>query len=70
MKYLGGDGITKNAVLPTRGEYIAVLPTRGQFVGLREPWRKRGGSVFEGGLTLQCTLCVVSMVDTLSQGDW
>ena len=53
------------------GQDIAVLPKRGeyrQFADLRGSWRKRGGNVFEGGLILQSTLCVVSMVDTSQSG--
>ena len=49
------------AVLPKREEYR-------QFAGLRGSWRKRAGSVFEGRLILQCTLCIVSMVDTSQSG--
>ena len=44
-----------------RGEYR-------QFSDLRGSWRKRDGGVFERGLILQCTLCVVSMVDTSQSG--
>ena len=50
---------------------IGDLPKRGelrQFAYLRESWQKRGGGVFEEGLILQCTLCVVSMVDTPQSG--
>ena len=64
MQYLGGMGSRKKqdiAVLPKRGEYR-------QFAGLRGSWRKRGGSAFEGEVILQCTLCVVSMVDTSQSG--
>ena len=53
------------------GQDIAVLPKRGeyrQFADLRGSWRKRGCNVFEGGLVLRCTLCVVSMVDTSQSG--
>ena len=49
------------AVLPKREEYR-------QFAGLRGSWRKRAGSVFEGRLILQCTLYIVSMVDTSQSG--
>ena len=64
MQYLGG-------IRSRKKQDIAVLPKRGEhrhFVGLRGSWRKRWGSVFEGGLILQCTLCVVSMVDTSQSG--
>ena len=64
MQYLGWMWSRKKqdiAVLPKRGEYR-------QFAGLRGSWRKRGGSVSEWGLILQCTLCVVSMVDTSQSG--
>ena len=63
MQYLGGGrGWGQDiAVLPKRGEYR-------QFADLRGSWRKRGCNVFEGGLVLQCTLCVVSMVDTSQSG--
>ena len=49
------------AELPKTGEYK-------QFADLRGSWRKRVAGVFERGLILQCTLCVVSMVDTSQSG--
>ena len=60
MQFSGGRGSRKKqdiAVLPKWGKYR-------QFADLKGSWRKRGGGVFEGGLILQCTLCVVSMADT------
>ena len=62
--FQGGRGSRKKqdiAVLPKWGKYR-------QFADLRGSWRKRGGGVFEGGLMLWCTLCVVSMVDTSQSG--
>ena len=50
---------------------IAVLPKWRewrQFADLRGSWQQIGGGVFEEGLILQCTLCVVSMVDTSQSG--
>ena len=49
------------AELPKTGEYK-------QFADLRGSWRKRVAGVFERGLILQFTLCVVSMVDTSQSG--
>ena len=40
------------------------------FADLRGSWRERGDSVYEEGLMLQCTRCVVPMVDTSKLGDW
>ena len=50
---------------------IAVLPKWRewrQFADLRGSWQQIGGGVFEEGLILQCTLYVVSMVDTSQSG--
>ena len=59
MQFLGGG--RGSAVLPKWGEYR-------QFADLRGSRRKKGGGVFEGGLILQCTQYVVSMVDTSQSG--
>ena len=64
MQFSGGRESRKKqaiAMLPKWGKYR-------QFADLRGSWWKREGGVFEGGLMLWCTLCVVSMVDTSQSG--
>ena len=65
MQFLGGGGGHKKSKIQwgcLKGGSL------GSFADLRGSWRRRGGGVFEGGLILQCTLCVVSMVDTSQSG--
>ena len=59
MQFLGGRGSRKKqdiAELPKWGKYR-------QFADLRASGEKEEGGVFERGLMLQCSPCVVSMVD-------
>ena len=67
MQFLGGGGGGGQK----KKQDIVGLPKRGglrQFADLRGSCWKRQSAVFEGGLILQCTLCVVSMVDTFQSG--
>ena len=57
--FQGGRGARKKQDISGLPKWVELK----QFADLRGSWQKRVGGVFVGGLILQCTLCVISMVD-------